>query len=405
MSELHITPAVKFYGGLFSDCVTKCEAYAACGGHRNTMPCGCFWSSKSENRHKCNECYVICRERRDVGPDGIMEFSDHLAQSKMLEQVSLTQNGSVGFPLFVPMATSYFKDGDYRLPVRFAAADIQTLYNSQTLRSSFDTAQTARDHLRVDVDCELIAVLNGKDCLLENLWGMGEEKRRHSFLRLSEIGFSVGTGATYSVTGRTTEGRPTPHAHNVAMLMRHHQVVDEINASGLFAVPNLYWLDGDVREIQRWAKWLIKNPQICTISRDFTLTKNTQTVLAKLRELKYLLDLTGRSFNVMIIGTGAANAPLVVKSLAEAGHMVTIITSSPIYDARLTAQKYHFKNGVIIKEKDTITDFSELIIHNMIVFEQALLLAVQGTSIENRSPPNVLQVFGKHKVNDIIFNE
>ena len=391
MNHVSTTPAVKFYDGLFNDCVTNCEAYAACGGHRNTMPCGCIWSTKSQKRYRCEECYIICRDRKDVGPDGMMHYSDHLAQGKMLEQVSLNQNENIAFPLFIPMNTYQYK-GDKQLPLRWAAADIPVLFNKQRLRSKFATAQTARNYLRIEDSCELIAILNGKDYFLEDLWGLGEIQRRESLQQLYKIGFSVGTGATYSITGRATEGRMTPYAHNVAMLMRHHQVLSEIIDTGLFAAPNLYWLDNDQREIQRWANWLIKNPQIHTVSRDFTLTKRKQTVLAKLAELKHLLNLTGRHFRVLIVGTGASNAPLIVRELAEAGHMVTIITSSPVYEARRTAQKYHIQNGLIIREKDTTTPYNELIINNMEVFEQALLLSVKGTKVEKYSLPNVLHL-------------
>lgn len=394
MSQLTTSPAARFSGGLFNDCAGSCEAYGACGGNRNSMPCGCAWPSSSGLRFKCEKCYLVCRDRKDQGPYGAVDFAAHLFSGKMIQQVALRQDPSLKFPLFIPMLSQLSK-GAGLLPVRWVGADLLSLFNPRkqkgsTLHPRYASEATAREYLNVDGDCQLLAVLNGKDEYLEGLWGMGEVERSAAFHQLQKAGFSAGTGPTFSITARTTVGTPTPHAHNVAMMMRHHKVVGEMYDSGLGTVPNLYWLDGDEREIARWAEWLLKNPHVHTVSRDFTLTRKPETVLRKLIELKHLLKLVGRPLHVLIVGTGPANGPLVLRELARAGHTGIIVTSAPIYDARRTARKYRIDNGRIIQDRCVDRPFSELILNNLSVFEASLFNAVKDTEVEQQFVSNIV---------------
>lgn len=374
------------FGGLFNDCSTQCEAYTACGGGRLSAPCGCVWKDKSK-RYKCSECYIVCRDYKEVLGNGqTISFIDHIAQGLMLEQLVVKQSVT-GFPTYIPLNTQFFRSKQ-PYPIRWVGADLQALINPRkkkeaTLKRKFSNPESSRKFLNVDMDCGLISVLNGKDSSLESLWGMGEEGRSQVFETLNEVEFSSSTGATFSLTNKTTEGGLTPYSHNSYMLMRHNKVVSEIQNSGMDAIPNIYWLDNDQREIQKWGEWLKRNPEIKTVSRDFTLTKNSKTVLSKVAELNQLLRVAGRKFHVLIIGTGPANAPRVVRELAAEGHTVSIVTGAPIYDARIAAQKYVFENGRINKVDDKDTPYYELAVHNMKVFENALLHVLKDVNRES----------------------
>ncbi|OIN55775.1 hypothetical protein BLX24_28200 [Arsenicibacter rosenii] len=299
------------------------------------------------------------------------------------------QNSEIRLPLFIPTKTEFLKDSDTLSALRWAAADMGTLFNMKGTISHFATRQSSQKYLRVGPECNLIAVLNGKDNRLERFWEM---KRGTILKQLHDSGFSIGTGATFSVTDVTEKGTPMPYFHNATMLMRHHRVVQEIQVAGMEAVPNIYWIDKDQKEIQRWAEWLMKNPGIRIVSRDFTSTRNKHTVMSKLYELVSLLNTVGRSFHVMIVGTGIKIAPLVLRELAKAGHFGSIVTSAPIQLAYRNARYRLGDNNQIFTEKctDRSVPFSDLMRHNMEIFEQALFDAVAGTPAEHKALSNVL---------------
>ncbi|AYQ30983.1 hypothetical protein DTQ70_01770 [Runella sp. SP2] len=302
-----------------------------------------------------------------------------MAEGKFLEQVSIQQERKLLFPLYVPYFT-YFYQGK-SLPIRWAAASIDTLFKRRVtlkgvLRTQFGTEVDTRRYLHVNGDCNLWVILNGKDSHLESFWGMGEENRLQTLQQLNEIGFSLGTGATFSVSDLTHMNTPMPQSHNIAMLKRHHQIIHELQKTGFYSTPNLYWNDEDRNEIERWANWLIANPNIQSISRDFTSTKNLSTVLIKMNELIQLLKMVGRSFHVVIVGTGVTTAPKVIELLARNGHTGTIVTASPIFDGGKSAIKYEIEHGAIVRVKDSDTARSELILNNMKVFEQMLSATV-----------------------------
>ena len=204
------------------------------------------------------------------------------------------------------------------------------------------------------------------------------------------MGFRASTGATFSVTPLTTLGTLVPFAHHSAMLMRHHRVLAETQAAGLHSAPNLYWLDGDRRELHRWAQWLRTNPHILTISRDFTSTPAGDVIARKVQELLFLLQQAGRPFHVLIVGTGPVNAPLVLKVLAAAGHTATIVTSAPIMKAQ-SGGRYEFASSgelITVASDPDQCSFAELIEHNLALFEQRLFAAVAGTPATAAALPN-----------------
>ena len=385
ITKFDLATGIEFLG-LFNNC-TACPAFSECGGAK-TAPCGCAWPKLSDYRYKCSKCNLICCERQVPGPDGsIYRFENHLAEGRFLENLFVEQGEKKLFPLYVPLFTYFSKIK--KLPLRWAAADIATLFNKRKrdkpiLKSVFDTEYSAKRYLSIGNDCDLWAVLNAKDDHLEDFWGIGEEERLETFKHLKKIGFSFGTGATFSISDITNLKTPIPQSHNVTMLTRHHQVLHELHTAGLYSVPNIYWRDGEKKDLRRWANWLIDNPQIQSISRDFTSTRNLSTNLSKLNELMELLEYTGRTFNIMIVGTGAKTAPKIMQMLARNGHSGTVISSSPIYDAAKCAIRYEIDDEKIIRLKDGDTPRSELIIHNISVFENFLSeIVIQETGQHN----------------------
>lgn len=372
-----------YYGGLFNGCHNSCQVYSLCGGDK-TAPCECVWQEGNQNRFKCAECPLICKQRRETNPRfQSYNYDNHISSGKQLSQVNLIQNTIGDLPPFIPSLTHVYK-GD-KLSLKWAAVDLKTLFRKNGLRKFFNSEEEARNYLHVDSQCKLIAVLNSKDIYLENLWGLGEDGRKDAFDKLASIGITIGTGATFSVSTYTSlKGSVvrTPNAHNIAMLSRHHRTIHELQTSGLLAVPNLYWRDNNTFELNQWKNWLIRNPSVQIVARDFTSTRDRSNVLVKVNELITLLNNARRSFHVLIIGTGTANGPLILEKLIQNNHTASIITASPIFDAIKSARKYSIENGVFRREEDKSTLPSELILNNLTTFEKKL------NSIINKSPNN-----------------
>lgn len=153
-----------------------------------------------------------------------------------------------------------------------------------------------RHALRVSHDTHLVAVLNGRDEILEAFWGWGKDRRIAFLHHLRNLDVRVVTGPTFSITGSE------PASHSAYMLARHHTVVQEIACAGLLAVPNLYWRNP--RDLRDWAIWLRANPDVVIISRDFSRTKHRTVFLQELRYLIRIIRSTARPFHVLLVGTG-----------------------------------------------------------------------------------------------------
>ncbi len=370
-----------FHINLFTDCATNCAAYEACGGYHSTAPCRCIYPTNDERRHACHLCAYNCRERGLYKPDPklqVRSFEQGLEDGLTLAQVGIKQSIPI-LPAFIPEFTHRYQ-GDKRFE-KWAAVDVQTLFKCRLhkaadIRSFFVDENAARDYLRVAPDCGLIAVLNGKDKFLESLWAAPLEE---IFARLKRAGFNLCTAPTFSINALATNGAETPFSHHTTMLMRHNRVLAEIERSGMSAIPNLYTLDDDARQINDWAEWLKENPSINTISRDFTSTNHWPVVEKKLDNLKTILRLAGRPFQVLIVGTGKANAVKVATDLAAAGHQPTIITSAPIAKAINSGSKYLLnKKGELLNgDTDETMSYDEVILHNVERFSKALEIAVE----------------------------
>jgi len=387
-------PTTLFSEDIAAECRTRCEAYGVCGGSRTTAPCGCAWPLDSGKRYQCAECYLVCRDIRRVDPVsgqlGECSFARHIAAGYSLEQTHIIHEDQPRFPLFIPLHTQDYQGSG--LPLRWVGVDVRWLFNVRkqgpaTLKAAFATRDTARSYLKVGAGCELLAVLNGEDWMLEKFWQMARQPALH---QLAAVGFRASTGATFSVTPLTTLGTPVPFAHHSAMLMRHHRVLAETQAAGLYSAPNLYWLDGDQRELRRWAQWLRANPQILTVSRDFTSTPAGTVIARKVQELLFLLQQAGRPFHVLVVGTGPINAPPVLQALVAAGHTATIVTSAPIMKAQ-SGGRYEFTSTgelITVASDPDQCSFAELIEHNLALFEQRLFAAVAGTPAAAVALPN-----------------
>ncbi|QHJ07584.1 DUF4417 domain-containing protein [Hymenobacter busanensis] len=321
-------------------------------------------------------------------------FAQHIATGLPLERLRLTQDQPLPFPLFIPTKTADLAGLQVRLPLQWAAVDAKGLLNWRKQRGAdlkpvFDGADSlaVRDYLHVNAECELLAVLNAQDKILESFWAM---PRRKALSALRASGFVASTGPTFSVSTLTTGGTLVPRAHNLVMQMRHHRVLHEIQEADLVSIPNLYW--EDQRDQQEWITWLKESPSVSVISRDFTRTRSQRAFMDKLNGLMELLAAVGRPFHVLVVGAGPAHAPSALARLAELGFTGSIITSDPLLKASHGRQYVRNARGRLIYAPCPDSDIEELCLYNMRVLEDALFEAVSNTSMAARAVRNLLPI-------------
>lgn len=341
----------------------------------------------SPSYRNCKECYLICLQRNVAARNRPMDDARQQYKAGLdWQDLSLSQQITEDFPLFIPVRTADFPNEGGVLPLRWAAADatqvIERLLAGRTATPKFSSPDLVRAYLRVADNCRLLAIMNAQDKLLERFWAMRD--RIGKFQRLASYGFELSTGATFSVTEDTTEGTPVPRFHNLVMQRRHLRVVSEIQQAGLTSVPNLYWLDD--REEQRWIAWFIRNHTVRYVSRDFTRTRQGAAFEEKLTALVRMLDQVGRSFHVFLVGPGPAVAAKALRFLAAHGHTSTVITSDPILQG-MNGKLYDADFRAIPAPAKSKPD---AILENIELFEKQLLDAVVNYPVAARASRNLV---------------
>lgn len=368
-------------------CQQQCFAYNTCGGGYRTAPCQCAWRKTSAHYLKCEACYLVCLQRL-VSVKG-RQVDSARAQYKAgldLRDLTVSQQVQEPFPLFIPLRTADFPLKGARLPLRWAAVDAthvkERLLTGPLTVPKFANPQVIRAFLRVADTCRLLAVLNAQDKILERLWALPDRIGR--FQQLKGYGFELSTGASFSVVERTTEDTFVPRFHNLVMQRRHQRLLSEIQQAGLDAVPNLYWLDE--READRWVEWLRRNPTVRYVSRDFTRTRQGDSVKAIVESLLKLLGRTKRTYHVFLVGPGPAIAATALQRLAAEGHTGTILTSDPIMQA-VYGKRYNSNLKAVYAAGSAK---EEIALKNIESLETYLLAAVAGTAISQYARQNLV---------------
>lgn len=359
-------------------CRTECSLWHLCGGSSEAAPCGCVWKD-ADRRYECHRCPLICRERR-APPDSEVEVKDfpgHLAEVRELDQVSVSQpDNPLQLPVLIPDRTNQLNLDD-PLPLDWAALNATSLIR-QGGRPGPDLRtgpRGLRDRLNVAPSCKILGVLNGEDKRLEQFWGGG----RFAFYQvLEECWISPITGPTYSVNQESAEH---PAAHNLMMLLRHHQILHELSQSPLTAVPNIYWRDRGSQE--RWVDWLEANDAVRVVSRDFSRTKPQVSFWKQFEGLLDILEAIERPLHVILSGgVGRAKGGAALAALSTVNATGTVVTSEPILKAQF-GRAYRYRGadlpGVV---KDTDLDKRKLSIRNLQVMERHLEAVTEGLTTD-----------------------
>lgn len=310
-------------------CASECPLWDLCGGPL-AAPCFCI-VKEPDKRYKCHECDRICVERNVVGENGILtdDIFVHIQDGKTLNELELDQIQIPTLPLFIPTRTHEINDRR-NLPYKWVGVDAKYLLSQHKKsktepRSYLSNPDSLRNFLHVDSECNLLAVLNARDDILERFWGM---PRRRFLTTLDNCGFSAVTGPTFSVIYESNGFLPS---HNILMLMRHHQVISEIAETPMVAIPNIYWRN--FMNQTEWSEWLNFQSSVSVVSRDFSLTKQTVDFLEALEGLIVILMNVDRPLHIVCIGVGIKHAGITVQRLAEIGCTVSVVSSDPILSA------------------------------------------------------------------------
>jgi hypothetical protein len=242
-------------------------------------------------------------------------------------------------------------------------------------KSYLDSPFEVRKFANVTKDCNLLAIMNGKDGLLESFWA---SDRVEIYNALKKSNFVASTGPTFSVYGYKEKLR-VPDSHSVSMLRRHHQVVQELDFRNIIPIPNIYWRNN--RDILKWVEFLSKNEFISTISRDFTCTTRGQERKYYFEQLVELIQRVGRKLHIIFQGTSVAEASNVINRLAQIGCTCSLATPDPIIKG-LKGKELSFNGEKPPKIlKNTINSLPELMLNNLYVMQKYLRAVAAPLSV------------------------
>lgn len=336
-------------GSVFEAGCPECDAHQSgdCLGHE-TAPCRCIWVA-ADRRHGCERCHLVCRDRTTEREGAHADtFAGHVGAGADLAGVRVFQPRAFGsLPPFVPLRTHELPLADHAAGFDWVGVDLKTLFSLRddgtiTLRDPFRSGRGVRSFLGVSERAHLIAVLSGKDDLLEGFWGADRPRLlRH----LADIGFVACTGPTFSVYEQVREAdrllggdrvaqdfRPVPAAHTAVMFRRHHRCLAEAVGVSLVPVPNLYDLTAHHRET--WAGWLRASPNVHCVTRDFSRTPmDGDDYRRHLSGLIEILRGAGRPLHVLLVGVGLGKAEGTRALIQEAECTVSVVTGDPIVHA------------------------------------------------------------------------
>lgn len=307
---------------LFQQDCASCFAFSECGG-APSAPCTCRWTGT--RRHDCDSCSLNCVERRIIGPnlEIIDSFRDQLSDGLPLGLLRVEQSELVRLPSGIVVKSSALPPGTVLQEewVGVHLRDVIAIANGG--RSRWVRTRTGlHARLKVSRDTRLLAVLNGNDHLLERLWAMNRDRMFKVFRR---IGLTTITGPTFSVTAEPLD---VPASHNVTMMMRHHRFCAEASAAGLRVIPNVYCRSE--RQADMWIEWLRANPNVHTIARDFSRTKDHHRFEPELAELMGIVRGANRRLHVVVSGIGEAKFDLVGAAMRAHGSSLSILSSRAV---------------------------------------------------------------------------
>ncbi len=317
---------------LWSDeCVTKCIIYNLCHGSPSA-PCKCL-NPHIQNQRKCSDCQYICRERiiEDEETGLVIDFASYVRDGLPLEKLEINQIDLGQPPFLISTNTNRLPVGS-KVPLNYVGIDIKEIFHgrngSSVLdRPIFETEKALRKYLRINDAPTIMAILNGKDDILENFWAMGKLNRLKLYKLFEKAGIKFATCPTFSIIDETLG---FPASHNVCMLLRHNRVADEMQQAEFNVVPNIYWRNES--DILKWIDWISHQDKLYYISRDFSRTKKGAPFKKQFSDFIKIIEEANKKLHVFIIGVGCVKAAAVTMNIENAGCTCSIVTPDPVME-------------------------------------------------------------------------
>ena len=352
-------------------CATDCLIWNECGGSASA-PCRCVNPNRPPNQ-SCDGCNnALCLDWQLVKDSEVVDsFMAQFESGLPLRKLSIHQSPvNKNLPLLIPAKTFEVPES-IQFNLRWAAIDAEYLFSEHKaspveIRSYLESPGSTRKRSRINSDCNLIAVLNGKDDVLEGFWGA--TGRRNMFKTMEKCGFSLSTGPTFSVL---FEREDVAASRNVCMIMRHNKVIEEISKTAIDPVPNIYWRNQN--NIDQWIDWIDQHDDMILISRDFSRTKHDPPFSVELDGLLNLLSGLSKRVHVLVAGVGALKAKKVLIKLNEVGCTCSFITSDPIMQAISGGNKLVVNGDDIEWQKAPSVSRSDLAPKNLLDLENYLI--------------------------------
>ena len=291
----------------------SCVAYQECGGEARGR-CMCAW--KGSRRYQCSTCSLMCRERDEFTALN-RPFEDAARQALFMDGLMLREYVPQGgafenLPPFIPTQTFQLSEGCV-LPDPWVGIG---------LRSIFKPREDLRGFMRASPTATLLGVLNAPDPVLERFWGLGPDKRREMFERLSSQGMTHVTGPTFSVYAESLA------MERLSQLHRHHRVANEAQRAGLAVAPNLYLHNTHGRRL--WLAWLQEHTEVQVVSREVSFLKHKNARAEAITSVLELLSEAGRPFHVLLIGVGQRSLKDTCSLFTGTGHTFSVLTKNPV---------------------------------------------------------------------------
>jgi len=328
-------------GNLWQANCHKCSLWNICGG-APSAPCECVHTG--EDKYNCQECRIVCRERKAAPTNLISEdtFHDQIAAGIPLHKLKIAQpTNNPQFPIYTPLHTNKLSSSADFTYVGIPVDKILTAPKSKypSLRKYVTNIDELEKHFNTISSNKYIAILNGADEYLEALWRMPDRNKLYE--KFKELGIQYVTGPTFSIIDEPG----VPASHNITMLLRHNRIVNELTDFGLIPIPNIY--TRSQYNIQQWKKWLALNFQVTHIAFDYSLQSKGRNVDKHIMKSLTLLDGLKRDFHIFFTGIGTMNGLFINDKLQNSGHSFSIITGEPIIKGAKGGQKLSVEKGSI----------------------------------------------------------
>lgn len=287
------------------------------GSNSDCSYCGCARTADLAAPN-CGECSIRCGSRVDIAG-----WMTDIGGTVAFDDIALAgQWWPATMPRFVPqLDTANVAELDRGLNWPAYAIGLRRVFSPRTgrLLPTF-AGRDAHDALGLTAGQLAVLVGYGEDPLVEAFW-----PGRHQLYRgLAEQSWDLVLAPNYSMYGNQ------PRTEHLINFRRNLLVAEELLASGVNAVPNLYWFR--LEDLERYGRWLadVEPPAVAINLQTFRTDTDWATMARP--GLTWLAAALPAATRLVVVGTSRSTR---LAELAELfGARLVVISQNPVQYAR-----------------------------------------------------------------------